>query len=82
MKLYHGSNVEINEVDLSKCRPFKDFGVGFYTTMLEEQKGKTPIIFKDTKQEELASYIILNCYKNCEDYEKTGGRQSGENLTS
>ena len=37
MKLYHGSNVEINEVDLSKCRPFKDFGVGFYTTTLEEQ---------------------------------------------
>ena len=37
MKLYHGSNVEIEQVDLSKCRPFKDFGVGFYTTVLEEQ---------------------------------------------
>ena len=37
MKLYHGSNVEIMEVDFAKCRPFKDFGVGFYTTVLEDQ---------------------------------------------
>lgn len=37
MKLYHGSNVEIDKVDLSKCRPFKDFGTGFYTTVLEDQ---------------------------------------------
>lgn len=28
--LYHGSNVEINEVDLGKCKPGKDFGKGFY----------------------------------------------------
>ncbi len=37
MRLYHGSNVEINAVDLSKCMPFKDFGSGFYTTLLEDQ---------------------------------------------
>lgn len=37
MKLYHGSNVEIGEVDLSKCMPYKDFGCGFYTTLLKEQ---------------------------------------------
>lgn len=28
--LYHGSNVEITEIDLSKCKPGKDFGKGFY----------------------------------------------------
>lgn len=28
--LYHGSNVEINEIDLGKCKPGKDFGKGFY----------------------------------------------------
>lgn len=28
--LYHGSNIEINEIDLNKCRPGKDFGKGFY----------------------------------------------------
>lgn len=37
MRLYHGSNVEIDKVDLSKCMPNKDFGQGFYTTLLEEQ---------------------------------------------
>ncbi len=37
MRLFHGSNVEIDVVDLSKCMPHKDFGQGFYTTMLEEQ---------------------------------------------
>lgn len=37
MILYHGSNMEIKMVDLSKCQPYKDFGQGFYTTSLQEQ---------------------------------------------
>ncbi len=37
MILYHGSNVEIKQVELQKCMPHKDFGCGFYTTLLEEQ---------------------------------------------
>ena len=30
MKLYHGSNCKIDEIDLAKSKPFKDFGKGFY----------------------------------------------------
>lgn len=30
IQLYHGSNIEINRIDLSLCRPGKDFGKGFY----------------------------------------------------
>lgn len=30
MKLYHGSNMSITGIDLSRCRPNKDFGLGFY----------------------------------------------------
>ena len=30
MRLYHGSNVAFSDVDLSACRPNKDFGQGFY----------------------------------------------------
>ncbi len=30
MKLYHGSNVKIDTIDLAKSRPNKDFGRGFY----------------------------------------------------
>jgi len=37
MTLYHGSNMKIEKVDLGKCKPFKDFGCGFYTTTLREQ---------------------------------------------
>ncbi|MDR3049957.1 MAG: DUF3990 domain-containing protein [Elusimicrobiota bacterium] len=35
--LYHGSNIEIDIIDLEKCRPHKDFGKGFYTTTIKEQ---------------------------------------------
>jgi len=37
MLLYHGSNIEIKKINLEKCRPFKDFGRGFYLTTIEEQ---------------------------------------------
>lgn len=37
MKLYHGSNQKIKTIDLSKSKPKKDFGKGFYTTHLKEQ---------------------------------------------
>lgn len=37
MKLYHGSNMVIEQIDLSKCKPFKDFGQGFYLTEIKEQ---------------------------------------------
>ena len=33
MKLYHGSNVEIEYVDLSRGRRGKDFGKGFYANL-------------------------------------------------
>ncbi|MDR0550842.1 MAG: DUF3990 domain-containing protein [Spirochaetaceae bacterium] len=37
MILYHGSNTEIDRIDLVKCQPYKDFGRGFYTTQYKEQ---------------------------------------------
>ena len=37
MKLYHGSNIEINEIDYSKSKPFKDFGKGFYLSDVFQQ---------------------------------------------
>ena len=37
MILYHGSNVAIHQIDLSRCRPYKDFGKGFYLTTIEAQ---------------------------------------------
>lgn len=37
MKLYHGSNIEIKQPDLSRSKPFKDFGQGFYLSPVYEQ---------------------------------------------
>jgi hypothetical protein len=32
MLVYHGSYTLINEIELEKCRPYTDFGKGFYVT--------------------------------------------------
>lgn len=40
MTLYHGTNLEIQAIDLAMCRPYKDFGRGFYTTEIFEQAQK------------------------------------------
>lgn len=43
MILYHGSNIEIMHIDLNKCRPYKDFGKGFYLTTIKEQAFKMAV---------------------------------------
>lgn len=37
MILYHGSNIDIQVIELSKSRPNKDFGQGFYLTEDKQQ---------------------------------------------
>jgi len=37
MKVYHGSDIRIDTIDLSKSKPGKDFGRGFYVTKLRIQ---------------------------------------------
>ncbi len=37
MILYHGSNVDIKCINLNVCRPYKDFGRGFYLTDIRKQ---------------------------------------------
>lgn len=37
MILYHGSNIAITQIDLSKSKPNKDFGQGFYLSDSEQQ---------------------------------------------
>ena len=40
MKLYHGSNVPIEHIDLRKSKPNKDFGRAFYLSESQEQAEK------------------------------------------
>lgn len=35
--LYHGSNVRVDCIDLSRCNPYKDFGRAFYMASDREQ---------------------------------------------
>ncbi len=37
LELYHGSNLAIEQIDLSLCKPYKDFGKGFYLTDILQQ---------------------------------------------
>ena len=37
MILYHGSNMRVTQIDLSKSRPAKDFGRAFYLSSGKEQ---------------------------------------------
>lgn len=72
MKLYHGSNIEITRVDLTKCMPYKDFGPGFYTTLLFEQAwrmaerrrridGNRPVVTVYEIPDDLLTRPELNC---------------------
>lgn len=37
LELFHGSNLPIEQIDLSLCKPYKDFGKGFYLTDILQQ---------------------------------------------
>ena len=37
IKLYHGTNTEFTNIDLTLCKPNKDFGRGFYLTDIRNQ---------------------------------------------
>jgi hypothetical protein len=36
MKVYHGTNVHFDRIDLKKCNPDNDFGCGFYVTAIRQ----------------------------------------------
>lgn len=73
MILYHGSNVEIEKINLEKCRPYKDFGQGFYLTTIKEQAvkmavrvariyGSEPIITQFEFEEENTSTLNIKVF--------------------
>ena len=71
IRLYHGSNVAIDEIDFSLSQPDKDFGQGFYLTYLRHQaermalskcqrsQGKTPTVTVFEFDEEEAKRLKL-----------------------
>lgn len=80
MKLYHGSNLAIDEIDLSKCKPYKDFGQGFYLTEIKEQAelmakrtsaihGGEPIVTEFEFNETALQTLSVKIFENpCEEW--------------
>ena len=53
MILYHGTNMAFDAIDLTKSKPNKDFGRGFYLTSLREQAEKYGQRFLRKGEEEM-----------------------------
>lgn len=59
MILYHGSNTEIEKIDLNKCNRFKDFGQAFYLSSDEFQAEE----IAKTRADFLGGSPIVNCFE-------------------
>lgn len=59
LKLYHGSNVVIDKIDLCRSRKGKDFGCGFYLNPNESQAMEMAIRTSKRLQEGMP---IVNSY--------------------
>lgn len=70
IKLYHGTNIEIKIIDLSKCKPGKDFGQGFYLNPNYEQAYK--MARKTTKITGRGKEIVNTFSFDLEKAEKAG----------
>jgi hypothetical protein len=84
MILYHGSNIRIDQIDLTKCNPYKDFGQAFYLTTEHAQAmdvalartdifGGEPVVNTYSFDEKLLSDGTL-LYKHFEGYTDEWGR--------
>ena len=63
MTLYHGSSVPVEQPDLSKCSPRKDFGRGFYlTSSLEQARSFARIVARRTAREHVGEAADLRGY--------------------
>ena len=58
MILYHGTNIDFNDIDLDKCTPYKDFGKGFYLTDIREQAESLSV-----KKSKLFGGILCHRYR-------------------
>lgn len=59
MILYHGTTVEIKEIDLQKSKPNKDFGKGFYLSADREQA----VAMAEYKAMQIDATPIVNAFE-------------------
>lgn len=74
MILYHGSTMQIDQIDLAKSRPNKDFGLAFYLSAEREQaeemaafkadfEGGEPVINAYEFDEKLFNSLQYKCFE-------------------
>lgn len=75
MKLYHGSTIDIQGIDLAKSKPNKDFGRAFYLSVDEQQalemaqfkaefEEATPVVNVYEFDETLFQHLRYKCFNN------------------
>lgn len=94
MILYHGSNVSFEEIDLSKSKPNKDFGQGFYLSADYEQAlamakikveqlecGKPTVLEFEVDEEQMSTLNVLRYHEYSEEWAKfiLQNRRNAEN---
>lgn len=66
MRLYHGSNIDIDSINLAMCRPYKVFGKGFYLTDIEEQAEKMAVRVSKI----YGGHPVVNIYEIDDEFKK------------
>jgi hypothetical protein len=54
--LYHGSIYEFDKIDVTKGKPFKDFGIGFYVSQEESHATRLALRNKHIEERRLSKY--------------------------
>jgi hypothetical protein len=70
MQVFHGSDIRIENIDLSKSEYFKDFGRGFYVTNIREQAYLRAL---DVAKRHNSNKPVITEYKYIETYPVTVG---------
>ena len=81
MILYHGSNVDIEPIDLSRSSVGKDFGCGFYLTASKEQfmieELVKDLVLKLMEDRKITMAEALGLVYNSDTYEKILDLETG-----
>ena len=64
MRLYHGSNMAITDINLSRCRPNKDFGLGFYLS--PEKTAAERMAYRTVKRFGGSPYVMTYDFNDME----------------
>ena len=72
MILYHGSNVDIESIDLSRSSVGKDFGCGFYLTAIQEQAER----MGRRRAQLYGGEVVVSTF----DFDENAAREAGLNI--